>query len=50
MFQFEVHFYVEGISSQLVSVVTATNRQDAEYAVKAMYSGRHVTIHRVVRL
>jgi hypothetical protein len=50
MFQFEVHYYVQGISGQLVQVITATNRFDAEGAVRAMYSGRAVTIHRVVRL
>lgn len=50
MHQFEVHFYVEGIASQLVSVITASSRQDAEAAVKAMYSGRSVQIHSVVRI
>ena len=50
MYQFEVHYYVQGISGQLVQIITAANRQGAEAAVKAMYSGRSVTIHRVVRL
>ena len=50
MYQFEVHFYVQGISGQLVVVITATYRQDAEAAVRAMYAGKSVTIHRVVRL
>jgi hypothetical protein len=50
MFEFEVHFYVQGIASQIVTVITAQNRQDAENAVRAMYSGLKVTIHRVVRL
>jgi hypothetical protein len=49
MFQFEVHYYVEGISSQMVSVIGAMNRQDSEAAVKAMYADRRVTIHRVTR-
>ena len=50
MYQFEVHYYVAGISGQLVSVVSANNRQDAEKAVKAMYASRSVQIHRVVRV
>ena len=50
MYQFEVHYYVAGISGQLVQVITAANRQNAEAAVRAMYAGRSVTIHRVVRV
>jgi hypothetical protein len=50
MSQWEVHYYVQGISSQLVTVITATNRSDAEKAVKAMYAGKQVQIHRVVHL
>jgi len=50
MYQFEVHYYIQGISGQLVQVIQAANRQDAEKAVKAMYSGKGVQIHRVVRV
>ena len=50
MYQFQVHYYLQGVSGQLIQVITAANRQDAEKAVKAMYSGKAVTIHRVVRV
>ena len=50
MSQWEVHYYVQGIGGQLVSVITATCRSDAEAAVRAMYSGKNVQIHRVVHL
>ena len=50
MYQFEIHYYLQGVSGQLVQVITASNRFDAEKAVKAMYSGKAVTIHRVVRV
>ena len=49
MYLFEIHFYVQGIGSQMVMTIQASNRQDAERAVKAMYNG-NVTIHRVVRV
>ena len=49
MYSFEVHYYVNGVGSQLVTVIQASNRQDAERAVKAMYNG-NVTIHLVVRV
>ena len=50
MSQWEVHYYVQGIGGQLVTVITAMSRQAAESAVKAMYRGQSVNIHRVVRL
>ena len=50
MYRWEVHFYVQGIGGQLVMVIHASSRSDAEAAVKAMYAGRSVQIHRVVRL
>jgi hypothetical protein len=50
MNKWEVHYYVSGISGQLVTVVTTASRADAEAAVRAMYAGKTVNIHRVVRL
>ena len=50
MYTYEVHYYVQGIGGQLVQVIQASNDQSARNAVKAMYSGKVVQIHRVVRL
>lgn len=50
MNRWEVHYYVQGISGQQVTVITTASRADAEKAVKTMYAGQSVTIHRVVRL
>lgn len=50
MYQFEVHFYVQGVSGQIVMVVSAFNRQSAEDAIRAMYPGKSVQIHAVNRI
>ena len=50
MYKWEVHYYIQGIGGQLVMVINASSRSDAEASVKAMYSGKAVQIHRVVRL
>ena len=49
MYSFQVHYYVDGVGGQLVTVINANCRQDAEAAVKAMYGGK-CRIHRVVRV
>ena len=36
MYKWEVHYYLQGVSGQLVQVITASNRFDAEKAIKAV--------------